>query len=102
MPVFYRPPMSADTSSDSSSSSSSDSTSDSADLKPLKRGATCLKDIPKCRLQDILSEIDDCFDPLLTAEASMWTLLQAIFILTRSRPSTKTTEFRCTRQGTGD
>ena len=53
-----------------------------------------MQDLPKSRLQDILEAVDDAFDTILTAECSEKTLLQAIYILTRTRPMTGVKGFR--------
>ena len=101
MPLFFAPqpaPPSSDSSSSSSSSSSqeSESADDERELKKLHKGATEVKDLPKSRLQDVLEGIDNCFDTVLTAEIVESTLLQALFVLTRTRPMTKVSSFRCT------
>ena len=83
-------------SSSSSSSSTSSSQDEARELKKLKTGASEVKDLPKTRLQDALAEIDPSFDSILTAEAAEKTLLQTLFVLTRSRPHTKLSSFRCT------
>ena len=91
MPTFGQ-----QTSSSSSSSSTSSSQDEARELKKLKTGANEVKDLPKTRLQDALAEIDPSFDSILTAEAAEKTLLQTLFVLTRSRPHTKLSSFRCT------
>ena len=101
MPLFFAPqpaPLSSDSSSSSGSSSSQDSDSahEERELKKLHKGATEVKDLPKSRLQDVLEGIDNCFDTVLTAEIVESTLLQALFVLTRTRPMTKVSSFRCT------
>ena len=100
MPLFFAPqpaPPSSDSSSSSSSSSSqeSDSPAEAKDLKKLHKGATEVKDLPKSRLQDVLEHVDTCFDPVLTAETPESTLLQALYVLTRTRPMTRVSSFRC-------
>ena len=101
MPLFFAPqpaPPSSDSSSSASSNSveESESADDERDLKKLHKGATEVKDLPKSRLQDVLEGIDNCFDTVLTAEIVESTLLQALFVLTRTRPMTKVSSFRCT------
>ena len=93
MPTFGGQPS---VSSSSSSSSTSSSQEEARELKKLKTGATQVKDLPKTRLQDVLAEIDPGFDSILTAEAVEKTLLQALYVLTRSRPQTALSSFRCT------
>ena len=97
MTAFGGPPPSPSSSS-SSSSSSSDSSSQAEDreLRKLKTGATQVKDLPKSRLQDALETVDSGFDSILTAEAEEKTLLQTLFVLTRTRPWTTLCSFRCT------
>ena len=106
MPIFFQPTFGQQmggmptfgqqTSSSSSSSSTSSSQDEARELKKLKTGANEVKDLPKTRLQDALAEIDPSFDSILTAEAAEKTLLQTLFVLTRSRPQTMLSSFRCT------
>ena len=99
MPLFFAPqPAPSDDSSSSSSSSSKTSTEaeEARGNRKLKTGATEVKDLPKSRLQDVLAEIDPELDSILTAEAKESTLLQALYVLCRTRPMTRICTFRCT------
>ena len=97
--VFAAQPQPQDTSSSSSSSSSSSTSSSESsaaqkDALVLWRGATTVAKLHRRRLQDIIEHLCPELDSIHTAELDQEALLMHIFILVRTKPTTKVVNFR--------
>ena len=80
-----------------STSSQASLNSDDEEIK--HKGGTCLSKLPKKRLVALVTHLQPAVDQVTAGEASIETLIRAVWCLTRSKPNTPLTLFRAKTWG---